>query len=67
LTSSESLVRCEYGHETRAFPKLWFSIGRQAHEYERRKTARHWIFGVLILGTFLSVVGSLIANYISKR
>jgi hypothetical protein len=43
------------------FPKIWFSIGRQQSELQRREKARGWIFGGILLALVIGVIGNLIA------
>jgi hypothetical protein len=43
------------------FPKLWFLIGRQRREFEKRERVRRWIFG----GVIGAILLGLIVNYLS--
>jgi hypothetical protein len=43
------------------FPKLWFLIGRQKREFEKRERVRRWVFG----GVIGAIVIGCIANYLS--
>jgi hypothetical protein len=48
------------------FPKVWFSIGRQDREFEKRAKVRSWVFGGIILSILLSIIANLITNAITK-
>src|SRR5439155_20181224 len=43
------------------FPKVWFLIGRQKREMEKRERVRRWVFGSVIGATLLGII----INYIS--
>jgi hypothetical protein len=43
------------------FPKLWFLIGRQAREFEKRERVRRWVFG----GVLGAILIGLLVNYLS--
>ena len=41
------------------FPKLWFLIGRQKREFEKRERVRRWLFG----GVIGAIMIGLVVNY----
>ena len=46
------------------FPGLFFCLGKQAEEFKRRQRVASLIFGVIILGIILEIVGGFVANLI---
>ncbi len=49
------------------FPKIWFDIGKQKAELEKRIKVRNWIFGGIITTLLLGVIASIIATLITNR
>jgi len=43
------------------FPKLWFLIGRQKREFEKRERVRGWLFG----GVIGAIIIGFLVNYLS--
>jgi hypothetical protein len=43
------------------FPRLWFLIGRQKREFEKRERVRRWVFG----GVIGAIMIGLVVNYLS--
>lgn len=48
------------------FPTVWFCIGRQNREFEKRARVRYWIFGGVGLAIIVSVLANLISHMLTK-
>lgn len=49
------------------FPKVWFDIGKQKTELQKRVKIRGWIFGGVIVTLVLGIVASIIATLITNQ
>jgi hypothetical protein len=47
------------------FPKVWFLLGRQEKEFAKRATIRNWIFGTILGGVVIGVLGNLVTQLLS--
>src|SRR5882724_2486142 len=48
------------------FPKLWFSIGRQSREFDKRSNVRKVVFGVILLEIVVNIVANLLSIPLTK-
>ncbi len=49
------------------FPRVWFDIGKQKAEFQKRAKIRSWVFGGVILALILGILASVIATLITNQ